>query len=63
MKYSKLVDLYECLEQTPSRLKKIGKIAGFLEKAETTVLEKVVLLVQGRVFPSYSERTGDRKGL
>ncbi len=56
MKYSKLVDLYEYLEQTSSRLKKIEKIADFLRKSETSVLEKVTLLVQGRVFPSYSER-------
>ena len=56
MKYSELVDLYEYLERTPSRLKKIDKIADFLRKAETSVLEKVVLLVQGRVFPSYSEK-------
>ncbi|UCC91675.1 MAG: ATP-dependent DNA ligase [Candidatus Aenigmatarchaeota archaeon] len=56
MKYSKLVRLYEYLEQTPSRLKKIERIADFLKKSETSVLEKVVLLVQGRVFPSYSEK-------
>ncbi len=56
MKYSELVDLYEYLEHTPSRLKKIDKVADFLRKAETSVLEKVVLLVQGRVFPSYSEK-------
>lgn len=55
MEYSKLVDLYEYLEQTPSRLKKTDAIAEFLRKAETDVLEKVVLMVQGRVFPSYSE--------
>jgi DNA ligase-1 len=56
MKYSKLVELYEYLEQTPSRLKKTEKLADFLREAETSVLEKVVLLVQGRMFPSYSEK-------
>lgn len=55
MKYSKLVELYEHLEQTSSRLKKIECIAEFLRKTETDVLEKVALLVQGKVFPSYSE--------
>ncbi|NIO21452.1 MAG: ATP-dependent DNA ligase [Candidatus Aenigmarchaeota archaeon] len=55
MKYSKLVDLYEYLEQTPSRLKKIESIADFFRKSELDILEKVALLVQGRVFPSYSE--------
>ncbi len=56
MKYSKLVGLYEYLEQTPSRLKKIERTADFLKKSETSALESVVLLVQGRVFPSYSEK-------
>jgi DNA ligase-1 len=56
MKYSKLVELYEHLEKTSSRLKKIESIAEFLKKSETSVLEKVTLLVQGRIFPSYSER-------
>ncbi|MEE9323908.1 MAG: ATP-dependent DNA ligase [Candidatus Aenigmarchaeota archaeon] len=56
MKYSKLVDLYEHLEQTPSRLKKIERIAEFLRDAETPILEKLVLMIQGRVFPSYSEK-------
>jgi DNA ligase-1 len=55
MKYSKLVDLYEYLEQTSSRLKKVDAIADFLRKAEPHVLGKVALLVQGKVFPSYSE--------
>ncbi|NIO22404.1 MAG: ATP-dependent DNA ligase [Candidatus Aenigmarchaeota archaeon] len=55
MKYSKLVDLYEYLEQTSSRLKKIERIADFLRKAETSVLGKVTLLIQGRIYPSYSE--------
>lgn len=54
MKYSELVELYEYLEQTPSRLKKIERIADFLRDSETSVLEKVTLLLQGRVFPSYS---------
>lgn len=56
MKYSKLVDLYEHLEQTPSRLKKTEKIAEFLKNTETSVLEKIVLFVQGRIFPSHSEK-------
>ncbi|MCK4335993.1 MAG: DNA ligase, partial [Candidatus Aenigmarchaeota archaeon] len=56
MKYSKLVDLYEHLEQTPSRLKKTEKIAEFLKNTETSVLEKIVLFMQGRIFPSHSEK-------
>ena len=56
MKYSKLVELYEYLERTSSRLSKIEKIAEFLKDCDAEVLDKVVLLVQGRVFPSYSEK-------
>lgn len=56
MRYSELVDLYEYLEQTPSRLKKVERISEFIRETETNVLEKIVLLVQGRVFPSYSEK-------
>jgi DNA ligase-1 len=56
MKYSKLVGLYEYLEQTPSRLKKTEAIADFFREAEGKILDKVALLVQGKVFPSYSEK-------
>lgn len=55
MRYSKLVDVYEYLEKTPSRLKKVEKIAGLLRDSDPELLEKIVFLVQGRVFPSYSE--------
>jgi len=55
MKYAKLVDLYEYLEHTSSRLRKIEVIADFFRESELNILEKVALLVQGRVFPSYSE--------
>lgn len=56
MKYSELVGLYEYLEQTPSRLSKIEKIAAFFREAEAKTLDKVVLLMQGKVFPPYSEK-------
>jgi len=56
MKYAKLVELYDYLEQTPSRLKKIEGIATFLKAADSDSLDKVTLLIQGKVFPSYSEK-------
>ena len=56
MKYSELVELYEYLEQTPSRLSKIEKIATFFREADAKILDKVVLLIQGKVFPAYSEK-------
>jgi len=56
MEYSRLAELYEYLEGTSSRLKKTEKIARFLMETEDASLEHVVLMVQGKVFPSYSEK-------
>lgn len=56
MKYSDLVGIYEELEQTPAKLKKVEIIAGLLKKAGGKELYKVALLLQGRVYPSYDER-------
>lgn len=56
MDYSELVPVYEYLEKTSSRLKKTEAIADILKKTETGLLPKVVLLLQGRVFPSWSEK-------
>jgi DNA ligase-1 len=56
MKYSELVEVYEELEATPAKLKKVEIIAGLLKKAGKEELYKVALLLQGRVFPSYDER-------
>jgi len=56
MKYSELVEVYEQLEKTPAKLKKVDIIAGLLKKASREGLYKVALLLQGRVFPSFDER-------
>ncbi len=56
MHYSKLVSVYEILEKTSARLQKIDQIAELLKEAETEILPKVSLLIQGRVFPSWDER-------
>ncbi len=55
MDYSVLVDKYEKLEEIPSKLKKAEIISGFLKSISSSELPKIVLLLQGRVFPSYSE--------
>jgi ATP-dependent DNA ligase I len=55
MEYSKLVEVYEYLEKTSERLKKTERIAGLFSQTETGLLPKVVLLVQGKLFPSWSE--------
>jgi len=56
MHYSELVSVYEHLGKTSSRLKKIDAIAELLKKTKKGLLSEVVLLVQGRVFPSWSEK-------
>jgi DNA ligase-1 len=56
MEYSVLSDAYRNLEKTSARLKKVDIIAGLLRKTESELLPKVTLLLQGRVFPAYSEK-------
>jgi len=54
MDYSILVDAYEQLEKTPAKHGKRDIIVELLEKTPGDMLGKVVLLVAGRVFASYS---------
>lgn len=56
MKYSELVELYERLDSTTKRLGKTYFLAEFLRKTSADEIEPVILLVQGRIFPSYDER-------
>ncbi len=56
MKYSELVELYGQLDNTTKRLEKTYFLAEFLKKTAADDIEPVILLVQGRVFPSYDER-------
>lgn len=54
MDYIRLVELYEKLERIPSKLEKTHILAKFLRETSSHELEKVVLLVQGRVFPKFT---------
>lgn len=56
MKYSTLVDVYEKLENTSKRLNKTYLISKLLEKTSKEDLDKIVLLIQGKLFPAYDER-------
>ena len=51
-----LADIYEKLEGTSARLKKISLISYFIEQCNTNELEKLILLLQGRVFPRWSDK-------
>ncbi|MBN1896948.1 MAG: ATP-dependent DNA ligase [Candidatus Aenigmarchaeota archaeon] len=55
MIYSKLADVYDELERTPSRLSKISAVAAILREADNEELPMIILLLQGKVFPSWSE--------
>jgi DNA ligase-1 len=55
MKYSVLADVYEKLESTSGKLEKASIIAKLLKETPNDLLEKVVLLLNGRVFPSWSD--------
>lgn len=54
MEYGELVDVYEKLESTSKRLEKTFVLSEFLKTADN--LDRVTLLVQGRVFPSWDTR-------
>jgi DNA ligase-1 len=56
MYYSRLADTYEELEKTPAKLKKSGIISRLLKETEAKEMEMAVLLLQGRVFPIWSEK-------
>ncbi len=54
MEYSELADVYSRLEDVPSKLKKTEILAEFFKKTPTDDLPRVVLLVQGIVYPKFS---------
>ncbi|MBI3035637.1 ATP-dependent DNA ligase [Candidatus Woesearchaeota archaeon] len=56
MEYSKLVDIYEQLSSTTKRLEKTHIISEFLKETGIDDMEHVILLLEGRVFPSYDPR-------
>jgi DNA ligase-1 len=55
MKYSKLVEVYEDLEQNPSRLKKTEILSNFLKTLKQEKDKEIIYLLQGRVWPDYME--------
>ena len=55
MKYSELADIYESLEKTSKRLEKTYIISRLLKKTKEDDIDKIVLLIQGRLFPLWDE--------
>ncbi|MEM7815719.1 MAG: ATP-dependent DNA ligase [Candidatus Aenigmatarchaeota archaeon] len=56
MNYSRLADTYEELEKVSAKLKKTEIIAELLKEAKPEETGMVVMLLQGRVFPEWSEK-------
>lgn len=56
MEYAPLADVYERLEKESSKLGKTSIISEFLRGVPSEELEMAVLLLQGRVFPSWSDK-------
>lgn len=56
MYYSRLADAYEELDKTAAKLKKSTIISELLKEAKPEEMEMAVLLLQGRVFPIWSEK-------
>jgi DNA ligase-1 len=56
MDYSKLVEVYERLEKTRSRLEMTSIISGFLKDVPEGDLPVLMLLLEGRVFPLWSDK-------
>jgi DNA ligase-1 len=56
MEYRALAGVYERLEKESSKLGKTGIIADFIRNLSGEELEMSILLLQGRVFPTWSEK-------
>ena len=56
MEYAKLAAVYAELEKTPAKLRKVDIIAELLKECNEEELPVVTMLVQGRVFPSWSDQ-------
>jgi DNA ligase-1 len=56
MDYSTLVNVYEKLESTSKRLEKTHHLSEFLKQVPDDHLEKIMVLVQGKVFPDWDPR-------
>ncbi|ODS35412.1 MAG: hypothetical protein A7316_03795 [Candidatus Altiarchaeales archaeon WOR_SM1_86-2] len=56
MDYSELVGVYEKLEKTTKRLEMTKIIADFLVTVPDEELPTIILFLQGRAFPAYSDK-------
>ncbi len=55
MRYSELASIYEALEKTSKRLEKTFIISKLFKKTKEEDIDKIVLLIQGKLFPLWNE--------
>jgi DNA ligase 1 len=53
MLYSRLVDTYEKISRTTKRLEISNLLVGLLNEAPSAIIDKVVYLTQGKLYPDY----------
>ncbi|MBI4738530.1 ATP-dependent DNA ligase [Candidatus Woesearchaeota archaeon] len=56
MDYKRLVDTYEHIQSATKRLEKTKILSEFLKQTDPTDIESIVLLMQGKIFPSWDDR-------
>lgn len=56
MEYSALVNVYEKIGRTTKRLEKTAIVAGLLAETKAEDANKITLLLNGRIFPEWSEQ-------
>ncbi len=55
MEFKKLAKCYEALEATTKKLAKRDIVAKFIKETPTDLLEIIVALIEGRIFPAWQE--------
>jgi DNA ligase-1 len=63
MDYSELVNLYEELSKTPSKLEKTRILSDFLKEVPESLLNTIPHLITGEIFPKWDVELGVGPGL
>ncbi|MEM0354801.1 MAG: DNA ligase, partial [Thermoplasmata archaeon] len=53
MEYKVLAETYQKIEETSKRLEMTDYLVDLLKKTDKNVLDKVIYLTQGRIYPDY----------
>jgi DNA ligase 1 len=53
LEFSYLVDIFEKMEETTSRLMLTEHLVSLLKQTPAGVIDKVVYMIQGKIYPDY----------